>query len=60
VAAEEGHLLGEASTLVDGNDGECASAARFPIDRDVFGIGLDQVRVPCVLGYAEVIVTLLL
>lgn len=40
VPAEEGYLFREAAPLVDGNDGECATATGFPIDRNVFRICL--------------------
>lgn len=40
VAAEERQLIGGATTFVDGNDGEGATAAGFPVDGDVFRVGL--------------------
>lgn len=40
VAAEEGDLVGDLAALVDGDDGECATAAGLPIDREVLGVGL--------------------
>jgi hypothetical protein len=40
VPAKEWNLVGEFPALVDGDDGECASAARFPIDRKIFGVCL--------------------
>jgi hypothetical protein len=43
VAAEERYLLWETAFLVDGNDSECAAAASFPIDGDVFWVGLSRV-----------------
>jgi len=45
VPAEERDLVGRATLLVDGNDSKCASAAGFPVDRDVFGIRLPIVSV---------------
>lgn len=38
--AEEGDLVGRAALLVDGNNGESASSAGFPVDCDVFRVGL--------------------
>lgn len=40
--AEERDLVGCATLLVDGNDSECAATARFPIDGDVFRVGLSS------------------
>jgi hypothetical protein len=40
VPAEERDLVGRAAFLVDRNDSECATAAGFPVDCDVFGVGL--------------------
>lgn len=41
VSAEEGHQLGGAAILVDGNDGESTTTACFPVDGDVLRIGLE-------------------
>jgi hypothetical protein len=40
VPAEERNLVGSSAALIDRNDSECATAARFPIDCDVFWVGL--------------------
>jgi hypothetical protein len=40
VPAEEGDLVGRAATLVEGDDGKSAAAARLPVDGDVLGVGL--------------------
>jgi hypothetical protein len=40
VPAEEGYLIGRSAALVDGDDGECATAASFPVDRNVLWICL--------------------
>lgn len=40
VAAEEGDLVRDLAALVDGDDGECATTARLPINREVLGVGL--------------------
>lgn len=40
VPAEEGHLVGQLALLVDGDDGECAAAARLPVHREVLWVGL--------------------
>lgn len=60
VATEQGHDIGKLSTLINGNDSKGAAAAGLPIDRQVLGVGLDQVGVPSILRDAEVVVTLLL
>jgi len=60
VAAEQGQNIGQLAALVDGNDSEGTAAASLPIDREVLGVGLDQVGVPGILGDAEVVVTLFL
>jgi hypothetical protein len=60
VATEQGHDIGELSTFIDRDDSKGAATAGLPIDREVLGVGLDQVGVPSILGDAEVVVTLLL
>jgi hypothetical protein len=45
MSAEEGHLVWRATAFVDWDDGEGATTAGFPIDRDIFGIGLRRVSV---------------
>lgn len=40
VATEERELVGSPTALVDGDDGKGATTAGFPVDRDVFGVGL--------------------
>jgi hypothetical protein len=60
VAAEERKLVGSSAALIDGNDSKGAATAGFPVDGDVFGVGLDQVCVPGVLGDAKVVIALLL
>lgn len=40
MSAEEGDLVGQLPALVDGDDGEAATTAGFPIDGDVLGIDL--------------------
>lgn len=40
VAPEQRYLVWEFSALFEGDDGECASTARFPIDREIFGVDL--------------------
>lgn len=40
VPAEERNLIGSSATLAEGNDGKCASSTGFPVDCDVFGVGL--------------------
>lgn len=60
VPAEEGHLVGQLTLLVHGNDRECAAAARLPIDREVLRIGLDQIRIPSIPTDVEVVVAELL
>ena len=41
VSAEEGHQLGGAAILVDGDDGESTTTACFPVDGDVLRISLE-------------------
>lgn len=60
MATEQGHNIGQLSTLLDRNDSKGAATAGLPIDRKVLGVGLDQVRVPSILRDAEIVVTLLL
>ncbi len=40
VSAEEGHQLGGTARLIDRNDGKGATAACFPVNGDVFRVGL--------------------
>lgn len=40
MAPEKRHALREFSALIDRYDRECASTASFPIDREVFWVGL--------------------
>jgi hypothetical protein len=40
MTSEEWDAISSLSALANGNDSECASAARFPIDGDEFRIGL--------------------
>ena len=40
MSAEEGYLFRNAASLAEGDDGECASAAGLPIDREVFRVCL--------------------
>ena len=60
VPTEQGHDIGEFSTLIDRNDSKGAATASLPIDREVLGVGLDQIGVPSILRDAVVVVTLLL
>ena len=45
VASEQRYLVGELAALVHGNDSECATTARLPIDRDVLGVDLRSANV---------------
>lgn len=40
VAAEEGYLIWQLPLLVQGDDGECATATRLPVDRQELGVRL--------------------
>lgn len=60
MATEQWHNIGQLSTLIDRDNCEGATTAGLPIDREVLGVGLDQVRVPSILRDAEIVVTLLL
>jgi hypothetical protein len=54
VAAEEGHQLGGAADFIDGDDGEGASSACFPVDRDVLGVGLRGCELSrCVVAWSR-------
>lgn len=48
--AEEGYLLRDATLLVQGDDGEGATTAGFPVDGDVFRVRLYYVVSANVLG----------
>jgi hypothetical protein len=43
VAAEERQLVGSSAALIDGNDCKGATTTGFPVDRDVFRVGLEGV-----------------
>jgi hypothetical protein len=43
VPAEEGYLLRDAALLIEGDDGEGAPAAGFPVDGEVFRVRLCNV-----------------
>jgi hypothetical protein len=43
VSAEEGKRLGRTTALLDGDDGEGATTASLPVDRDVLRVGLREV-----------------
>lgn len=53
VAAEEGHQLGGAADFIDGDDGKGTSSACFPVDRDVFGVGLRGYERSCCVVACE-------
>lgn len=53
VSAEQGHLVGQLALLVDGDDGECATAARLPIDRQVLRVRFYLAHPGCVSPTAE-------
>lgn len=56
---EEGHQLGGTAGLIDRDDREGASTACFPVDRDVFRIGLRRYeRSYCVVA-CEAVLTLI-
>jgi hypothetical protein len=40
VSTKQWEPLGQAATLVEGNDGECTAATGFPVHGDVLGVGL--------------------
>ena len=52
VPAEERDLVGSSATLIEGNDSECASSASFPVDCDVFGVGLSSMSASSVWSRA--------
>jgi hypothetical protein len=43
VSAEEGERLRRTTALLDGDDGESATTASLPVDRDVLRVGLRKV-----------------
>ena len=43
MTAEERKLVGSSAALIDGNDSKGAATAGFPVDGDVFGVGLESV-----------------
>ena len=45
--AEEGHQLGGTATLLDGDDGEGATTAGFPVDGNVLRVGLRGYKRSC-------------
>lgn len=59
VAAEEGHQLGGATGLIDGDDGEGTAAACFPVDGDVLRIGLRGYERSCCVVACEAALTLI-
>ena len=59
VSAEERYPIRGTTALADGDDGEGASTAGFPIDGQELGVGFYEVGVPGVLGNAEAVVALL-
>lgn len=40
MSAEERDLVGSATTFAKRDDSKCASSTGFPVDCDVFGVGL--------------------
>jgi hypothetical protein len=59
VSSEQRHNIRQLSTLFQRDDGECAAAGRLPVDGQVLGVTFHQVRVPCVLADAQVVVACL-
>lgn len=59
MSAEEGHQLGGAAVLIDGDDGEGASTACFPVDGDVLGVGLRGYERSCCVVACEAVLTLI-
>ena len=57
--AKQWYPLRETAAFADGYDCKGASPARFPVDREVFRIGLDQIGVPCIFRDAKTVVALL-
>jgi hypothetical protein len=60
MSPEEGNLVGQLALLVERDYGERAAARGVPIDRQVLGVDLDQVRVPGIATDVEVVVAELL
>ena len=59
MAPEQRYPVRRSATLADGDDGEGTTTAGLPIDGQILRVGFYEIRVPCVLGYAEAIVALL-
>ena len=59
MSAEEGHQLGGAASLIDGDDSEGASAACFPVDGDVLRVGLWRYERSCSEVACEAVLTLI-
>lgn len=51
VSAEERYNVGHLSLLVQREDRECATATRFPIDREVLGVHLNDRDRSSALGF---------
>ena len=59
MSTEEGHQLGGTAALLNGDDGEGATTACFPVDRDVLRIGLWRYERSCYLVACEAVLTLI-
>lgn len=47
MSTEEGHQLGRAAILVDGDDGEGTTTTCFPVDGDILRVGLRRYERSC-------------
>lgn len=54
--AEQRYNVGYLSPLVQRDDRECATATRFPVDREVFRVDLEKIRIPSVPTDMKVVV----
>jgi hypothetical protein len=59
VSSEQGHDIGQLSSLFQRDDGECAAAGRLPVDGQVLGVTFHEVGIPGVFADAEVVIALL-
>jgi hypothetical protein len=59
VSAEEGHQLGGAAILVDGDDSESTTTTCFPVDGDVLRIGLRGYERSCSRVACKAMLTLI-
>jgi len=60
MSSEQWNEVRQLSLLFNGYNSERATTTCFPVDCDIFWVRLDNVTIPRVLGYAQVVVALFL